>query len=84
MKLTYQIVHHHLKEPFKISYGEYHYRKALIISLNHLDQIGYGECIEIDYYNINFNKFREALNFLKQDLLFYVINSPFEFYNFIQ
>ena len=51
------MVQHQLKEPFKIAYGVYDFRKALIVSIEFHGKTGYGECTEIDYYHIHLTDF---------------------------
>ena len=61
MQITWQIIRLQLKETFSISYGNYTFREALIISLSKNGKIGYGECTAIDYYGINLADFIQKL-----------------------
>lgn len=83
MNLSWQIVRLELKETFSISYGNYTFREALIISLKSHNTIGYGECTAIDYYQINLDDFVQKLEVIKKQIEFQKINHPIEFYTFL-
>lgn len=70
-----------LKETFSISYGSYDFRNALLVKLSAGDHTGYGECVEISYYNINLGDFINTLNTIKPQLENLVVLHPFEFYD---
>jgi L-alanine-DL-glutamate epimerase-like enolase superfamily enzyme len=84
MKLNWKIVQHQLKEPFKIAYGVYHFRKALIISIDFNGKNGFGECTEIDYYHIHLADFVNDLERIKPLFSSLVIEHPFDFFKKIQ
>ena len=67
MELTYFRKDLHLKETFSIAYGNYDMRKALLVQLSYLDQEGFGECVEINYYGIHLEDFILQLEILKKD-----------------
>jgi len=83
MQLSWQIVKLQLKETFSISYGNYSFREALIVTLSHKGKLGYGECTAIDYYGINLNDFVTQLNSSKTLIENYQITYPTDFYTFI-
>ncbi|UGS22632.1 enolase C-terminal domain-like protein [Flavobacterium channae] len=84
MQITWQIVRLQLKETFSISYGNYSFREALIISLSKNGKVGYGECTAIDYYGINLNDFTQKLVEIQTQIEKQSINHPFEFYTFLE
>ena len=84
MKLSYKIHKFNLKETFSISYGNYSFRNALIVTLSQNGKSGYGECTEIDYYNIDLNSFRIALKKIQTKIENQKINYPNEFYTFLE
>jgi len=83
MNLSWQIVRLNLKETFSITYGNYSFREALIISLKSHNSIGFGECTAIDYYQINLQDFVQKLEVIKKQIEVQKINQPLEFYNFL-
>lgn len=83
MKINWQIVKFNLKETFTISYGSYNFREALIITLQHNQCKGYGECTAIDYYNINLTDFDRNLHQVKTEIERHNIVEPSEFYQFL-
>lgn len=84
MKLHWQIVRLELKETFSISYGDYSFREALIVSLSSHNEKGYGECSSIDYYNINLADFVQKLKQIQTKIEQESINHPAEFYLFLE
>lgn len=83
MNLSWQIVRLQLKETFSISYGNYTFREALIVSLKSNNTIGYGECTAIDYYQINLQDFVQKLEIVKAQIELQKSIHPFEFYSFL-
>ncbi len=83
MNLTWQIVRLNLKETFSISYGNYTFREALIISLKSHHCVGFGECVAIDYYQINLHDFVQKLESIKEQIETQKIIYPTEFYSFL-
>lgn len=80
MNINWKIVHHQLKEPFKIAYGVYDFRKALIVSIDYNGKTGYGECTEIDYYHIDLDDFVNDLERLQPIFANFPIEHPFDFF----
>lgn len=83
MTISWQIVRLVLKETFSISYGNYSFRDTLIISLSYKNEKGFGECIAIDYYKIDLEKYSSLLNTIKSSIENHKIVHPFDFYNFL-
>ncbi|WP_298141005.1 enolase C-terminal domain-like protein [Flavobacterium sp.] len=83
MNLSWQIVRLELKETFSISYGNYTFREALIVSLKSHNTIGYGECTAIDYYQINLQEFVQKLEVIKKQIELQKIHHPQDFYRFL-
>ena len=84
MVLQWQIVKFNLKETFAISYGNYTFREALIVSLQSHGEKGYGECTAIDYYHINLNDFQDLLEKVKDKIENQKAIHPFAFYTFLE
>ena len=84
MVLSWQIVQFQLKETFAIAYGNYTYRKALLVSLQKNGCCGYGECTAIDYYHINLSDFEAILHNIKSRVENQKIIYPTDFYLFLE
>ncbi len=80
MQISWQIVRLQLKETFSISYGNYTFREALIVTLSKNGKSGFGECTAIDYYGINLDDFTQKLVQIKVQIEKQSINHPSEFY----
>ena len=83
MKLSWQPKKLLLKETFSISYGNYDFRDALLISLSYKDKTGFGECVAINYYGINLNEFILKLKEIQTKIEAKEIVHPKEFYQFL-
>lgn len=83
MKLSWQPKKLLLKETFSISYGNYDFRNALLISLSYKDKTGFGECVAINYYGINLNEFILKLKEIQTKIEAKEIVHPKEFYQFL-
>lgn len=84
MKLAWQIVRFQLKETFAIAYGNYSFREALIVTLEHQGCKGYGECTAIDYYHIDLVSFTTLLSQHRSRIENQSISHPLEFYTFLE
>lgn len=84
MELTYFQKELHLKETFSIAYGNYDMRKALLVQLSYLDQEGFGECVEINYYGIHLEDFILQLEILRKEIENHSIVHPIEFFSFLK
>ncbi|WP_136666579.1 enolase C-terminal domain-like protein [Flavobacterium sp. H122] len=80
MKLTWQKVKLPLKETFSISYGDYSFREALIVTLEYKGFLGYGECTAIDYYGIDLDDLINQLTRSKALIENQQITEPQHFY----
>ncbi len=70
----------HLRETFAISYGNFEFRDALVVTLEHAGKTGYGECVQITYYGIDLEQFIVSLQKIKTFLESQQIISPPEFF----
>ncbi|MCS3532281.1 enolase C-terminal domain-like protein [Chryseobacterium sp. JUb7] len=57
MELRFELNELQLKETFSIAYGNYDKRETLLIELSYRNCKGYGECVAIDYYQIDLQNF---------------------------
>ena len=80
MKLSFQKRKLHLKETFSIAYGNYDTRDTLIVTLSHHQSHGYGECVGINYYNIDLNAFERDLKRLREKIEKLPIIHPTDFF----
>ena len=83
MKLSWQIVKFQLKETFAIAYGNYTFRKALLVTLEKNGEKGFGECTSIDYYQINLADFQTILEKIKAKIESQKIVYPTDFYTLL-
>mgnify|MGYP006171864307 CR=1 FL=1 len=84
MQVNWKMVQHQLKEPFKIAYGVYDFRKALIVSIDYEGKTGYGECTEIDYYRIHITDFVYDLERIQPLFSTLEMEHPFDFFKKLQ
>ncbi len=83
MKLRFELKELHLKETFSIAYGNYDKREALLIELSHQNGKGYGECVAIDYYQIDLQSFVLKLKEIQSKIESQKIIHPKEFFKFL-
>lgn len=83
MKLNFTIKQLRLKETFSIAYGNYDKREALLVELSHQGNKGYGECVAIDYYQINLQNFVSTLKEIQSRVEVHPIIQPKEFFQFL-
>lgn len=83
MEFRFELKKLHLKETFSIAYGNYKHRDALLIELSHQNCKGYGECVAIDYYEIDLQNFVLKLNEIRHQIEAQKIIHPKEFFNFL-
>ncbi|MEY8758027.1 enolase C-terminal domain-like protein [Chryseobacterium tongliaoense] len=84
MKLNYEIKVLQLKETFSIAYGNYDIREALLIELSYQNEKGYGECVAIDYYQINLQDFILKLKEIQLKIEAQKMIHPKKFFKFLQ
>lgn len=80
MELYFELKTLQLKETFSIAYGNYDKREALLVELSYLNFKGYGECVAIDYYQINLKSFIRKLKEIQPLLQKQSIIHPIEFF----
>jgi len=83
MKINFTIKQLQLKETFSIAYGNYDKREALLIELCHQGSKGYGECVAIDYYQINLQTFVSTLKEIQSRIETHSIIHPKDFFQFL-
>jgi L-alanine-DL-glutamate epimerase-like enolase superfamily enzyme len=83
MELRFEIKQLQLKEIFSIAYGDYDKREALLIELSHQNCKGYGECVAIDYYQINLQAFVLQLKEIQTQVEAQKIIHPKDFFKFL-
>ncbi|EJL73655.1 enolase C-terminal domain-like protein [Chryseobacterium populi] len=84
MELNYEIKVLQLKETFSIAYGNYDKREALLIELSHQNHKGYGECVAIDYYQINLQDFILKIKEIQSKIEAQNMIHPKDFFKFLQ
>ncbi|MNU12860.1 L-Ala-D/L-Glu epimerase [compost metagenome] len=83
MELKFELKKLQLKEIFSIAYGNYTHRDALLIELSHQNCKGYGECVAIDYYQINLQDFVLKLKKVQHQIEAHKIIHPKDFFKFL-
>lgn len=83
MKISFKLKKLQLKETFSIAYGNYNHRDALLIELSHQNYKGYGECVAIDYYQINLHSFVSKLKEIQHHIETQKITHPKDFFKFL-
>ncbi len=83
MELRFELKQLQLKETFSIAYGNYNKRDALLLELSHQNCKGYGECVAIDYYQINLQDFTLKLKGIQAQIEVQKIIHPKEFFHFL-
>jgi L-alanine-DL-glutamate epimerase-like enolase superfamily enzyme len=83
MELRFELKNLQLKETFSIAYGNYNKREALLIELSSKGCKGYGECVAIDYYQIDLHAFVSTLKKIRSSLETQQIIHPKEFFRFL-
>lgn len=83
MELRFELKKLQLKETFSIAYGNYDTRDGLLIQLSHRNCKGYGECIAIDYYQIDIKAFVFKLKSIQSKIEAQKMIHPKEFFQFL-
>lgn len=83
MELRFELKQLHLKETFSIAYGNYDKRDALLIELSRQNCKGYGECVAIDYYQIDLQSFVLKLKEIQSHIEAQKIIHPKEFFQIL-
>ncbi|PJJ64738.1 enolase C-terminal domain-like protein [Chryseobacterium geocarposphaerae] len=83
MELRFELKQLQLKETFSIAYGNYNKREALLVELSYQNCKGYGECVAIDYYQINLQHFVLKLKEMQVQIEAQKIIHPKNFFQFL-
>ncbi|MBB6371080.1 enolase C-terminal domain-like protein [Chryseobacterium shigense] len=83
MELNFELKTLLLKETFSIAYGNYDKREALLVELSHQNTKGYGECVAIDYYQIDLKNFTFRLKEIQSILEKQPVVHPKDFFHFL-
>ncbi|MCD0477138.1 chloromuconate cycloisomerase [Chryseobacterium sp. LC2016-29] len=83
MKIKFTLKKLQLKETFSIAYGNYTHRDALLIEFSYQNCKGYGECVAIDYYQINLHDFVLKLKEVQYQIEDHKIIHPKDFFKFL-
>ncbi|AZA52527.1 enolase C-terminal domain-like protein [Chryseobacterium sp. G0201] len=83
MELRFELKQLYLKETFSIAYGNYDKREALLIELSHQNYKGYGECVAIDYYQIDLKSFVLKLKEIQSQIEAQKIIHPKKIFKFL-
>lgn len=83
MELHFELKTLQLKETFSIAYGNYDRREAMLVELSYLNCKGFGECVAIDYYQIDLQRFMIKLKQIRPLLQKQKITHPTEFFRFL-
>jgi len=83
MKLSYQTYNLKFKHPFGISRGTKTHQPTLVVSLEHLGHVGYGEAPAITYYNISVEKMVEDLERKKLFVEKFAFTEPDRYWHYL-
>lgn len=83
MRLSYQTYNLKFKHPFGISRGTKTHQPTLVVSLEHLGHIGYGEAPAITYYNISVEKMVEDLERKKLFVEKFAFTEPDRYWHYL-
>ena len=83
MKLTYYTYNLKFKHPFSISKGTKTHQPSLVVSLEHLGHVGYGEAPAITYYDITVDKMVEDLQRKKLFVEKFAFTEPGRYWHYL-
>lgn len=83
MKVSYKAINLPFKYPFTISKGTKTHQPALIVRLEHMGFVGFGEAPAIAYYNIPVEKMIEDLERKKMMVEKYAFNGPERYWHYL-
>src|SRR5687768_6573403 len=83
MKVSYRSINLPFKYPFTISKGTKTHQPSLVVSLEHMGLVGYGEAPAIAYYNIPVEKMIEDLERKKKMVEQYAFNEPDRYWHYL-
>jgi L-alanine-DL-glutamate epimerase-like enolase superfamily enzyme len=83
VKLTYYTYNLKFRHPFTISRGTKTHQPTLIVALEHLGRIGYGEAPAINYYNITVEKMLADLERKKRLVEGFAFTEPERWWHYV-
>lgn len=83
MKLTYHTYNLAFRHPFTISKGTKTHQPTLVVSLEHLGHIGYGEAPAITYYNISVEQMVQDLERKKLFVEKFAFTEPERYWHYL-
>ena len=83
MKLTYHTYNLEFRHPFTISKGTKTHQPTLVVSLEHLGHIGYGEAPAITYYNISVEQMVQDLERKKLFVEKFAFTEPERYWHYL-
>ncbi len=83
MKLTYYLYELKFRYPFGISRGTKTHQPTLIVALEHLGHIGYGEAPAISYYNITVDQMVRDLERKKMFVEKFAFTEPDRYWHYL-
>jgi len=83
VKLNYHTYNLAFRHPFTISKGTKTHQPTLVVSLEHLGHIGYGEAPAITYYNISVEKMVEDLERKKVFVEKFAFTEPERYWHYL-
>jgi L-alanine-DL-glutamate epimerase-like enolase superfamily enzyme len=83
MKSTYRPFNLPFEYPFTISSGTKTHQPTLIVSLEHMGKVGYGEAPAISYYNIPVEKMIEDFERKRQMIEKFAYTSPERYWHYL-
>lgn len=83
MKLWFQSYHLRFRHPFTISRGTKTHQPTLIVSLEHLGHVGYGEAPAITYYDISLEKMEADLQRKKMFVEKFALTEPDRYWHYL-
>lgn len=83
MKLAYKTYNLKFKYPFGISKGTKTHQPSLVVCLEHLGHVGWGEAPAISYYNITVEKMVEDLERKKKFVEGFALTDPERYWHYL-
>lgn len=83
MKLSYYTYNLTFRHPFTIARGTKTHQPTLVVSLEHLGKIGYGEAPAITYYNISVEKMVADLEQKKRMVQGFALTEPSRWWHYL-
>ncbi len=83
MKLAYKTYNLKFKYPFGISKGTKTHQPSLVVCLEHLGYVGWGEAPAISYYNITVEKMVEDLERKKKFVEGFALTDPERYWHYL-